>query len=604
MKFKKKLISATLSLVVATVLMASSSYAWFTISTNPEISKIKTSITANENIEIALDNGYENAEAIDAASAVVSGTGTAGNPYTWGNLLDMTTAMTNIGANLSLKPVGYSTKTEGSETKVVMKTPQYGLDGRVAKLVDMAQEYISAYDGVTTPSGGISIFKQTEDTDEADALALSFWLRANADVSLMLSEGTYRADDGENTAGTVNAESGGGSRLSVTFPGVADAVRTFYGLFDSTYKPLLSEALLNYMVFYFFTPGKNEDLSTYVNQWNEALDNVMQAFSESMEGYPFDLVIKTNITDGNFNCHQFSLDEIQEVIVTKDPADLYPTWDGEGFAYGEYLTIGSQSISNYQFRYLGAVDFILSIEPSPQLLRLLNKLKIRFVVSSEDGTQELYAKIIPEYDWSCAENYYNEALPEAYEYQPVYEGVTFSSDYSLSAIHFDSTKRTPQLFGNSLDLKLSFFNEEDDGFDDYLASFEMERRLEFIRAQNLISGPACNIAAEIEQAEIGVGFYDVYNDIVDAIESHLDRTFAAEKKACLMQLPHIDLTANEAKKVDVYMYLDGELITNADAITMDGVEIALNLQFEKIGGAENAMTGRVYEEEESSSESE
>jgi len=594
MKFKKKLISATLSLVVATVLMASSSYAWFTISTNPEISKIKTSITANENIEIALDNGYENAEAIDAASAVVSGTGTAGNPYTWGNLLDMTTAMTNIGANLSLKPVGYSTKTEGSETKVVMKTPQYGLDGRVAKLVDMAQAYISAYDGVTTPSGGISIFKQTEDTDEADALALSFWLRSNADVSLMLSEGTYRADDGTNTAGTVNAENGGGSKLVLTLPEeTAEKVSSIETQLNTLLADMRDEILFQLNEFLVYQG--HVDFASNAEIWRSYYSSLQTLLSEAGPDIPLNFSIKAVFSENP--TYVFSLEDMNELMNMTETEALHLYSDGYFYFKGKSISL----FYVYDNEEWG--DFELSVTPSAQLLRLLNKLKIRFVVTSEDGTQELYAKIAPDYEWTVDYNN-REFLPKGYSFTFAYGGVAVSTDYIVDTPCFVSTKRSSQFTDGTVTFKLSFFNENDDGFEEYLTYLETEQII-----NNAMAAMISNAASEVEyilndqgvegdDGEISAVFTEQY-------ESFLSNRLAEEKTECLMQFPHIDLSANEAKKVDVYMYLDGELITNADAITMDGVEIALNLQFEKIGGAENAMTGRVYvEESESESDEE
>ena len=49
-----KLIAAVAMLLVACVMMVSSTYAWFTLSTSPEVQGITTTIGANGNLEIAL----------------------------------------------------------------------------------------------------------------------------------------------------------------------------------------------------------------------------------------------------------------------------------------------------------------------------------------------------------------------------------------------------------------------------------------------------------------------------------------------------------------------------------------------------------------------
>ena len=50
---KKKLTAAGAMLVVSAVMLSGVSYAWYTLSTNPEVSNIKANIAANENLEIA-----------------------------------------------------------------------------------------------------------------------------------------------------------------------------------------------------------------------------------------------------------------------------------------------------------------------------------------------------------------------------------------------------------------------------------------------------------------------------------------------------------------------------------------------------------------------
>ena len=50
---KKKLFAAVISLVVATVMLTSASFAWFTVSTAPEINNVKVSMSATQNMEIA-----------------------------------------------------------------------------------------------------------------------------------------------------------------------------------------------------------------------------------------------------------------------------------------------------------------------------------------------------------------------------------------------------------------------------------------------------------------------------------------------------------------------------------------------------------------------
>ena len=54
---KKKLFVSVMSLVMAIVLMTSTSFAWFTVSTQADVTQIDVTMTAVKNIEIALDDG-------------------------------------------------------------------------------------------------------------------------------------------------------------------------------------------------------------------------------------------------------------------------------------------------------------------------------------------------------------------------------------------------------------------------------------------------------------------------------------------------------------------------------------------------------------------
>ena len=577
MKFKKKLISAIMSLAVATVLMASSSYAWFTISTNPEVSNIKTSITANENIEIALDNGYANAEAVDAAGAVINGLGQSGNPYTWGNLLDLSTAMTNIGGTLSLKPVGYNF--DSATGKVTMKTPEYGLDGRVARLNTMAEQYISAFDAITAPAGGVSVFKPSEDAATADALAMSFWLRSNEDVKLRLSEGTYRADDGENADGTVNAANGGGSTLTVKLPeemipaDADDADRIIY--------PLACAAAN--LIGGFLT---NEDAMGYLSDWNDAMEAYRERFPllAGMVTFSFHICMMDSATNLShfFDC-SFSPEEI----------DRYKASCGVDIdSMVEHGVGGSGLLELYEHMHrvtcMGWVDSFRYGLDGAKLLRFLNKLRIRILVGDGDEMEEYFAVIsdhVGEYQAGLA-NKLSCACDERHTTSGVslvYPTVMIEKNGYIDEIDAKTLTFGLELSGDG---GLPDHTALDSNWAEYFAINEM-MSWDLDAAQY---GDGLTMHAAISDY-IGMFLYKVGD--IDRMREELNGYLENQKQNIAKEyekLPHIGLTANEAKKVRVYMYLDGEAITNADAALIDGIELSLNLQFEKIGGATNAMT--------------
>jgi hypothetical protein len=215
--------AAIAMLCVSAVMLTGVSYAWFTLSTNPEVTNITANVSANENLEIALDNGYSSGEgdttSVDLASKNDAAGGvqgsTTGNPYTWGNLVNLSQAFETINStstSLQITPVTY--KTAG------LKYPEYGKDGRVSGLKDLKSVAISDYTSVSTPDGGVKVWKKTDNSTVYDALEIDYWLRSNENCNVSLSEAAKRAnsdyDDQEASiadTADVNAAQGAGSYI-------------------------------------------------------------------------------------------------------------------------------------------------------------------------------------------------------------------------------------------------------------------------------------------------------------------------------------------------------------------------------------------------------
>lgn len=142
---KSKLVAAICMLMVSCIMVVSSTYAWFTLSTAPEVTGITTAIGANGNLEMALlpssnatGTKYTVAEALAAiGNATGSETGTGIN-LTWGNLVDLSDA--SYGLNkITLYPskLNYTagiTTTKDTLGANYLGVPEYGSDGRFDKL--------------------------------------------------------------------------------------------------------------------------------------------------------------------------------------------------------------------------------------------------------------------------------------------------------------------------------------------------------------------------------------------------------------------------------------------------------------------------------------
>jgi len=221
-KSKQRLVAATLYLLVALIAISGATFAWFTLSTNPEIANIKATVTVNQNLEIALDNGYESANDVDKASTVTRVLGsyqevqgsTAGNAYSWGNYIDLGKALAED--SIELKPVAYS------EEDDTLYTAEYDLDGRISALYNLGDNKKTLNADLTNTvqvNDGCGAVLYGDSSNKYYGLKMVYWLRSNNDCSVTLtSEGAKRANSGEESTaeeGSVNGVTGKGSYILI-----------------------------------------------------------------------------------------------------------------------------------------------------------------------------------------------------------------------------------------------------------------------------------------------------------------------------------------------------------------------------------------------------
>lgn len=144
---RNKLMAAVAMLLVSSIMMVSSTFAWFTLSTAPEIKGISTSVGANGNLEMALlTSGDTTADIADTFKDLTKITSAAGDSskdlnernLTWGNLVNLDYTAADKTGNyygldkIQLMPARLNRTTEGNLTAgSPLLTPKYGTDGRV-----------------------------------------------------------------------------------------------------------------------------------------------------------------------------------------------------------------------------------------------------------------------------------------------------------------------------------------------------------------------------------------------------------------------------------------------------------------------------------------
>lgn len=154
---RSKLLAAVAMLLVASFMVVSSTYAWFTLSTAPEVTGIQTRIGANGSLEIALvydatiygkDETAKNVQ--ELLNGITSSVGDANKTTleknaTWGNIVDLSAGALYGLDLLSLMPARLNALAPadaengtwtlaGSLATSPLVTPDYGSDGRVSAL--------------------------------------------------------------------------------------------------------------------------------------------------------------------------------------------------------------------------------------------------------------------------------------------------------------------------------------------------------------------------------------------------------------------------------------------------------------------------------------
>ncbi len=134
---KTKLVAAISMLLVSSIMMVSTTYAWFTLSTAPEVKGINTAVGANGNLEMALMPKHGDPAQI--TSAVGDSTKDIEEKnITWGNLVDVSERTIYGMNNINLLPSALSLTDDGKINVLgsILKTPVYGDDGRISNLAD------------------------------------------------------------------------------------------------------------------------------------------------------------------------------------------------------------------------------------------------------------------------------------------------------------------------------------------------------------------------------------------------------------------------------------------------------------------------------------
>ena len=147
LKWKKaawqKLMGAIAMLLVASIMMSATSYAWFVLSTAPEVTDLTTTAGANGALEIALQSnkadGTGRADILSGVGQSVASKEAQTANACWGNVVDLSEG---YGLeHITLYPARLNLNGEVVNTTSMLSIPTFGTDGRVTSLKNAEKTY-------------------------------------------------------------------------------------------------------------------------------------------------------------------------------------------------------------------------------------------------------------------------------------------------------------------------------------------------------------------------------------------------------------------------------------------------------------------------------
>ena len=167
-RVRKKFMAAIAMLLISAIMLVSSTYAWFVLSTAPEVKGMSTTVGANGSLEIALrstnaETGEENPITSGTADSIAATGDWLRTNGTWGNIIDLSDpsyGFTAVDHQITLYPARLNlTAADGGGYTVDIASPliapRYGTDGRVAVINKELTTGVFAGDGYVLGRVGV-----------------------------------------------------------------------------------------------------------------------------------------------------------------------------------------------------------------------------------------------------------------------------------------------------------------------------------------------------------------------------------------------------------------------------------------------------------------
>lgn len=150
---KSKLMAAVSMLLVSAIMVSVTTYAWFILSTAPEVKGMSTTVGSNGALEMALRTEQDIKNITSSVGDSSAKQSVVEANKTWGNLVDLNDASYGL-SGITMYPARLNWATGGTNNTLdsrnkLLSYAQYGTDGRIADL-------IAADSGTNTDSGFVS----------------------------------------------------------------------------------------------------------------------------------------------------------------------------------------------------------------------------------------------------------------------------------------------------------------------------------------------------------------------------------------------------------------------------------------------------------------
>lgn len=611
---KKKLTSALAMLLVATTLMTTTSYAWFVLSTAPEVTGIATNVGANGSLEIALLN----AETYEDLSLIRSGVGdsmVSNNPAAnnaWGNLVDLGYQEYGL-SNLTLLPARLMvTGSEEAGFTVdtnLLAVPVYGFDGRVVELEQ--NTYSAIYqDGAFAFTSGAKDYGVraigTSDALSAQGSALAS-AKANIPAYMKNARSTTAASLTKDLLDIVVKKATGGTYTDTDKESLSKMISSLDSAL-TTIENALRQGLIAYAA---SEVGSEDTFNTVKNRINSAenlsdLLNDMAEVTTVPDGFAAwvtklsDMqnalntakIARDGMTGGSYNWDQISEvltplmsmsgvylgeklftelseDELMDLMGSDDPIQLTLA-SGSGIYADVADFVGNYSSSTLDHSLFSAVVTTVSTV-NPSYLNILNtgadgKGGVQ-ILEAADGGEEI--TIMP------LDTTYGYAIDMAFRCNAADPDLVLQTS-AIQRVYSDSESGSTQGGGSYM-----AFTSQDASFSrDQMLALMDALRVAFVNDQGSI----------LSVAKLNITSATTEDGMTKAPLYLYDFTFEPDENGDLLvsfgeRLREdnviTDLDQNVAKAVTAVVWLDGDLVDNTmvSATTAASLNGVMNLQF-------------------------